>query len=68
MLKTTLTTVGVLALSSSLALADCNYGKTVQTPVPPVASAPTQTPVPAEPVTQDVAEADIKKTEDTKPN
>ncbi len=69
MLKTVLAATAVIAVGISAAAAEgCNSYKSVQTPVPPVASVePVQTPLPAD-MKKEVAEADIKTTDAPKTN
>jgi hypothetical protein len=67
MLKHSLLVAAGLALGASTAAA-CSYQNTVQSPVPPVAAAPAQTPVPTEPVKQDVASAETQKADVPKTN
>jgi hypothetical protein len=64
MLKKVLLTAAFVAFGASTALA-CSYQKNVHTPVPPVASAPDQTPAPTE--EKVVVETDERK-DDVKPN
>jgi hypothetical protein len=61
MLKTVLAAAAMIAVGVSAAAAEgCNSYKSVQSPVPPVASVdPVQTPIPADAKTE-VAEADLR--------
>jgi hypothetical protein len=71
MLKHSLVVAAALALGMSSAYAEggcSSYQKTVQTPAPVATAAPVQTPVPSEPVKQDVASVEVQKPETPKTN